>query len=55
MEDERRVRDEREEMRSRGRECPVPRPGGWVGGLMGFGREEMGKGEDGERKDEEAS
>lgn len=35
------------ERRRRGHECPVPKPGGWVGGLLGFRavRNEDGEGE----------
>jgi len=31
-----RILTEREEMRKKGRECPVPKPGGWVGQWLGF-------------------
>ena len=47
------ARREVDERRRRGHECPVPKPGGWVGALLGF-REERdvesehgGKGDDG--------
>lgn len=33
---------EREELRRRGRECPVPKPGGWVGEWLGFRSEKSG-------------
>ena len=41
-EKETRVREEAEEMRKRGRECPVPKPGGWVGEWLGFAGEKKG-------------
>ena len=33
--------DETEELRRRGRECPVPKPAGMVGRMLGFRREEQ--------------
>ena len=53
MEVEREIRRAREDMearrevqerRRRGHECPVPKPGGWVGGLLGFREEGKGSG-----------
>jgi len=33
--------DETEELRRKGRECPVPKPAGMVGRILGFRREEQ--------------
>lgn len=33
-----RIVTEREETRKKGRECPVPKPGGWVGEWFGWKR-----------------
>lgn len=40
------ARREVRERRRRGHECPVPKPGGWVGGLLGFREERKGDGEE---------
>ena len=47
--EERVIQEEREAMRKRGHECPVPKPRGWVGEVLGFRGRGGGKdGSDGE-------